>query len=184
MVAKHELDWMGVFARDADGVHEVMVLLVEPLVERQSLVFAVQGSVRHVEAEVFCYDADGDVPGHFEGVRKIVHSHSPWDLPVVHPGRKRQADKVQKHIVKDTTFDSSDDLLSPAYWIKFPWPRVVLLNFELLKEFPLTPVYHPKGTIQNQNEGSTQSTNISNKELSFSKLITLRHIETISRLFF
>jgi len=95
VVANNKFYRVGILTRDTDWVHEIMVLFVEPLVEWQSFIFAVESSVGHVEAEVFDNNEDQHVSSHFKRVWKVMNCSPPWDLPIVHPRCECQADKVE-----------------------------------------------------------------------------------------
>lgn len=181
MVAKHELQWMSILTCDTNWMHEFVMLLVDPLVKRESLVFAMQHSVCHVESKVFTSDQDKHVSDHFPRVWKTCNIHSPWDLPVVHICSEGKADTVQEDVIKNTLKQASFDEFPPANWIDLPWPWVILLNFELFKEWVLTTVYDPENGIQGQNHGCSKEDDVADEKLRVGQLVSFWEPHAVGR---
>ena len=64
MVAKHKLKWMSIFTSNAYWMHEFMMLFVDPLIQWESLIFAVKHSMCHMECKVLTNDQNKHVSKH------------------------------------------------------------------------------------------------------------------------
>lgn len=65
VVGNQKLYRMAILAANTDWLQEFVMLLMEPLVQRQSFVFAVKQSVCHMETKVFTDDADKELSRNF-----------------------------------------------------------------------------------------------------------------------
>ena len=174
---------MGVFTCNTYWVHELMMLFVNPLVERESLVFAMQHSMRHMESKVFTSDQDKHMTYHFPRIWKTCYVHSPWKLPVVHVCCEGKADAVKKDVIKHALKQSSFNKFSPTNWINLPRPWIIFLNFKLLEESVLTTVYQPENCIQTQNHACSEEDDIADEKLWICELVTFWQPHAVGWLF-
>eukprot|EP00356_Strombidium_inclinatum_P015451 CAMPEP_0170490966 /NCGR_PEP_ID=MMETSP0208-20121228/10108_1 /TAXON_ID=197538 /ORGANISM="Strombidium inclinatum, Strain S3" /LENGTH=111 /DNA_ID=CAMNT_0010766461 /DNA_START=436 /DNA_END=768 /DNA_ORIENTATION=+ len=111
------------------------MLLVNPLVEGQVLVFDVEELVCVVEQSVFNEDAEEDLEEDFPVAWELVGIKVPPQFPAIDPHAEHHRGVVDDGCVKEELSEGRVHLLSPAFRVLLPGPGLVFLDLELFKEW-------------------------------------------------
>lgn len=115
------------------------MLLVEPLVDREVLVLAVEQSVGDVKTEVFHEDADVDLLQHGKAVWQIFSAGEPWTLPAPHLTLEAHGEEDDDGVVEHALGKTFDALVFKVLVIVLPWPRTCSA-LKLLEKWKFSPV--------------------------------------------